>query len=617
MSKTSNFRSDIQGLRAVAVLTVFLFHLDARLLSGGFVGVDVFFVISGFLMTGIILGKKDKGSFSFPDFYLGRLKRLFPVYLLCVATVLAACALLYMPPDMFNLRNAAAYSLSFLSNVYYSKLDTYFGASSLENPLLHTWTLAVEMQFYFLLPLLLIFLPKKYLPMALVLLIVAGFGWSYYNAAVLLHKASNYYSLMTRIPEFLLGSLAALYYPKPGALGLRRHSLLAALSLAGILLSAYFFSESTNFPGFWVLVPCLSTAVLLLTSESAVNRFLGHPALQFLGNLSYSIYLIHWPIMAIVRYHFDEIHFSWATKLMITAATLGLSYLSFRWLEEGTRKFSTKKFLIWLAVPTLATGLLLFKSTDLNKKILNVPLENIAPSFGLESHGSHFQQVQVLGDASYRGKNILLIGDSNALVFKNFFDQLGKHHHFSVRTLTNDIYPNIPGIRRAEIATEGNNEQYQKILQATQPEIARAEVVIFVSAYSPEVPSIIPAAEQYFRELSKTKKVVLLKTYPLVSPNPIKINKGFVRKENRENHYTLYPKSLPPALISLAAANPNLRIIDIDYAHWPGVDMPFKDNKSLYYDERHLNKYGTDALEAAFGDKVYAELNEFVLLHHD
>ena len=155
------YRYDIQGLRGVAVLLVFFFHLNANLLSGGFVGVDVFFVISGYLISGIILHKKEQNKFQFVDFYISRFKRLLPAYLVFLLVTFLAATLLYLPSDIIGVRNGVFWSSIFYSNKYLSTLDTYFGMSSQENPLLHTWTLAIEMQFYFLLPILLFFIKNK------------------------------------------------------------------------------------------------------------------------------------------------------------------------------------------------------------------------------------------------------------------------------------------------------------------------------------------------------------------------------------------------------------------------------------------------------------------------
>lgn len=149
------FRKDIQGLRAIAVLFVFIFHINSSWLPGGFIGVDIFFVISGFLISSIILHKLDNNRFSFKDFYISRIKRIVPAYYFLLLIVAFFGVFFFMTSDINVFRKSFFWSLLFNSNHYFTSLDTYFGASSSENPLLHTWTLAVEMKFYLFLPILL------------------------------------------------------------------------------------------------------------------------------------------------------------------------------------------------------------------------------------------------------------------------------------------------------------------------------------------------------------------------------------------------------------------------------------------------------------------------------
>ena len=154
------FRNDIQGIRALAVLLVFIFHISGTALSGGFIGVDIFFVISGYLITNILINKIDTQTLNLFDFYIGRIKRIAPLYYFQLIVVLLVAIFIYIPSDILLLRSDAVWASIFLSNKHLSETVTYFGPSSTENPLLHTWTLAIEMQFYFLLPIFLIMIKR-------------------------------------------------------------------------------------------------------------------------------------------------------------------------------------------------------------------------------------------------------------------------------------------------------------------------------------------------------------------------------------------------------------------------------------------------------------------------
>lgn len=197
------FRNDIQGLRAIAVLSVFLFHLNPNWLPGGFIGVDIFFVISGFLISSICFSKIDKNKFSFIDFYQSRIKRIVPAYFVLLFVIGIIGYQLFLETDFENLKKSYFWSIVFQSNEYFSSLDTYFGTKNSENPFLHTWTLAVEMQFYLFLPFLLFFIKRKWQAVALFIMTIILFTYGtieVFNN----NKSEIYFSLLARTPEFLL-----------------------------------------------------------------------------------------------------------------------------------------------------------------------------------------------------------------------------------------------------------------------------------------------------------------------------------------------------------------------------------------------------------------------------
>lgn len=617
MPSQKNYRLDIQGLRAIAVLAVFLFHLEPRVVSGGFVGVDVFFVISGYLISGIILHKKSQQTFGFLDFYVGRFKRLLPVYLCFLIVTLVVSAFVYLPPDMLTVRDTIVWASAFLSNIHLAGLDNYFGASSQENPLLHTWTLSIEMQFYFLLPALLIWVKNKHQRWVFTLITVLLFGYSFVGGTFLQSKGAMYFSLLARMPEFLLGVLCYINEEKIKKYTYRYREILSWTGILLIILSCIFFSEEINFPGLWVLVPCLALFPILVHTDTGVSRMLSQKLFVHIGEISYSVYLWHWAMMAMMRYALDRLSFTILEMLIITVATYGVSYLSYRFVENSFRKTQNTRFYISMALPVAVLGFLSIKGIEYNKSLLRIPIEYIAPSFGLDSHGKTFEEVQYFGDTQKPNDSILLIGDSNALVYKNFFDKLGKEKGFNFRTLTNDIYPNIPYIAEEEIFSKRLQAQYENILKHTFPEVEKAKTIIFISAYSKEVPSIVPALEKWREALGAKKNIVFVSTFPLVSDNPIRNNRGIHKKPNKPNNYGIYYKHMPQEIVHMVEKYPNVHWIQIDFENWKGVELPFKNNISLYYDQRHLNMYGTDELRKDFGESVYQQLNQAIRLHKE
>jgi|TARA_Y100001968_G_scaffold290008_2_gene293502 peptidoglycan/LPS O-acetylase OafA/YrhL/cob(I)alamin adenosyltransferase len=351
----NGFRSDINGLRAWAVVAVVLYHFFIPGFGGGFVGVDVFFVISGFLMAGIVVGKLQCGQFNLADFYLARARRILPALLVMVATVLLAGWWLLTPSDYQVLGRHARESVLFTANVQYLSESGYFDAVSHEKWLLHTWSLAVEWQFYFLYPL------------GLSLLHRLGAGW---RGLLTVHVAAlmfslglciwwtlsqpdrAFYLLIPRAWELLVGGCVFLVAQRwsPSAL-LARTLELAGLS--AIALSVVLLDADSAWPGAWALAPTFGTAAVLLARRE--TSWTGSRLAQWLGARSYSIYLWHWPLVAGVVY-FDRQQLWWwvAAGLLLSLLLGGLSY---RLVEVPSRRWLTTR-LRWVELGWLLLGLL-------------------------------------------------------------------------------------------------------------------------------------------------------------------------------------------------------------------------------------------------------------------
>ncbi|WP_017444992.1 acyltransferase family protein [Gayadomonas joobiniege] len=330
---------DITGLRAIAVVAVVLFHLDISWMPGGFAGVDVFFVISGFLMTGIIIKGLEKGRFSILKFYFARANRIIPALaFLCLVLVVLGWFFL-IPIDYKTLGKHVYSSLGFFSNMTYWGESGYFDATSHEKWLLHTWSLSVEWQFYLLYPLLLVALNQfsslKTLKRVLFAFTVLGFALS----ALLSHYWLNasYYLLPTRAWEMTLGGLAFLY---PFNLSQRQKKLYHCIGLAVIIAAYLFISEGVAWPGYLALIPTLG-AFLLLQAQQNDSIVTNNAISQALGRWSYSIYLWHWPVVVANYYFFADIKYLFIT----TAASVLLGYLSYRYIESirFNNDFSTSK----------------------------------------------------------------------------------------------------------------------------------------------------------------------------------------------------------------------------------------------------------------------------------
>lgn len=294
------FRNDINGLRAIAVIAVVLFHFNASWMPGGFAGVDVFFVISGFLMTGIIFRGIEQENFSILKFYVARANRIIPALAFLCLVLLVFGWLYLIPLDYSALGKHVGSSMGFLSNIIYWRESGYFDAASQEKWLLHTWSLSVEWQFYIIYPLVLVAMRKFMSLKAMKATILVGTVLGFIFCVVATYKFPNpaYYLLPTRAWEMMIGGVAYLY---PLKLEENRKKVFEWVGLTLISLSYIYISKENLWPGYLALIPVLGV-FLLIQAQRNDSFVTGNIIFQSLGKWSYSIYLWHWPLVVAIYY---------------------------------------------------------------------------------------------------------------------------------------------------------------------------------------------------------------------------------------------------------------------------------------------------------------------------
>ena len=336
------YRAEIDGLRALAVLPVILFHAGFELFSGGFVGVDVFFVISGYLITLILIEQIESGCFSFADFYERRARRILPA-LVFVIIISFPFAWAWMNQAQFDsyLKSLIAVSL-FSSNMFFWQESGYFAAAAETKPLLHTWSLAVEEQYYLIFPVYLVVawhfgkkvVFRSVIFFSLISLILCEWAWRNLPEA-------NFYFAPTRAWELFAGSIAAFFiYDK----GVQKSNSLSVLGLAFIVFSIFFYDESTPFPSLYTLVPVTGVALIIIYGSrgTVVSKLLSTKALVGIGLISYSAYLWHQPLFAFFRLRVLEAPSSSQMGLLSIVA-LVFGFLSWRYIEKPFRNRSLLK----------------------------------------------------------------------------------------------------------------------------------------------------------------------------------------------------------------------------------------------------------------------------------
>ncbi|WP_085693798.1 MULTISPECIES: acyltransferase family protein [unclassified Pseudomonas] len=337
---TLAYRRDIDGLRAVAVIAVVLFHFGVPGFTGGFVGVDVFFVISGYLITSIIWNQRQAGRFSFVDFWARRARRILPALFAMILVVLAVGWFLLAPKDYEELGRSVRYQVMFVSNLLFMRQDGYFDVASDLKPLLHTWSLAVEEQFYILFPLLLTVLSGrlKHWRLALFGVLLVSFGLSVW--AVSHHPEKAFFLLPMRAWELLAGAMLAVAPKSAWRLKPMAAQGLSLLGLALILLAVFGYDKATPFPGAAALLPVLGVVALILANghrRTWVGELLSSRLMVGLGLVSYSWYLWHWPVFVFSRYASVDEPGAFDT-LGLILLTLVLGYLSWKFVETPFRE---------------------------------------------------------------------------------------------------------------------------------------------------------------------------------------------------------------------------------------------------------------------------------------
>jgi peptidoglycan/LPS O-acetylase OafA/YrhL len=302
VTKLQTYRPEIDGLRAVAVISVLLYHVGVLQFSGGYVGVDVFFVISGFLITRIIFEEASRtGTFSFSNFYLRRLRRLFPALLTTVAISFLFGYWLLSPLNFREFGGSAITALTSVSNFFFWAHSGYFDTAAISKPLLHTWSLSVEEQFYLVWPAFIATLTLKKWPVPVVLL-AAGAASLLFNIPFSSGDTSTiFYLTPFRVFEFVIGAIL-IWLPQ-----ISRYRINQALTLGGLLLIAFSvltYTQKTIFPSFHALPPCIGAACVIYAGNNPIAKLLlGNRLSVFIGKISYSLYLVHWPLIVFYRYY--------------------------------------------------------------------------------------------------------------------------------------------------------------------------------------------------------------------------------------------------------------------------------------------------------------------------
>ncbi len=519
MSKIISYRPDIDGLRAVSVFLVILFHVDLSLCSGGYVGVDVFFVISGYLITSSINKQIHNATFSFKEFYLRRIRRIIPVLVFVLVSITIPAYLFLFPNDFESYSRTVLHTMLSTNNFYlWSASTDYFAENTELMPLLHTWSLSVEEQFYFVWPIVLVLL-HRFLNLKNRVYVIAVFLMSTLLLSIYLtaeDKSMAYFLLPARFFEVLMGALLAIVWDKIPKLSKSSNHTLSVLGILLVFIPSILLTEESVFPGLNAFWPCLGAVFLILSgkeerSKGIINRILELRSIVFLGLLSYSMYLWHWPIIVFIKYLGFEL--TLPLIMIIITATILVSYFSWKFVEQPFRrvfKFTFSKTIYIIFLPSLlVTGLIygIIDSNDgfpnrfpnlveFNRKS-NFPDEVRSDCYNTHSIGSSTPCAVGVVKNEVDG---ILIGDSFANHSTYFVDVLAKDANLFFDVSAAAGYPLL---RNLDFPDSSGDDYGKKRF-----EYAKHMDIICIAAFWE---AIRVDSENYYQILKSIKELVALK----------------------------------------------------------------------------------------------------------
>lgn len=628
----SNYRPEIDGLRAIAVLSVVLFHLNEVFLPGGFIGVDVFFVISGYLISNHILSDITAGRFSFRNFYLKRARRILPALYAVILLVTILSIFLLVPEDIKSTARSAIQAIVYKANYYFAKNVDYFAPITKEHPLLHLWSLSVEEQFYFIFPILLFLISipqafqkkyRQYLLVTFVVIFLASVSSAEYGLSLKHLKKWTFYSLTSRASELLVGAMLAVSQLKIRSQ--KMAELVATVGFVILISGLILINQQMPFPGLVALLPCLATACLIAAHErnkTVVGKFLTLRPMVFIGLISYSLYLYHWPLIAFFKHKTESPTAEFLQATVIFIASLVFAYLSWRYIEVPFRrptKDSINKSLLKIFLgPTLGLVAVLNLAIHIQSKLPFIDYTKLAKTLhylDLEKycHNRFDEKTCVFGDKE-SPPTTLLIGDSHAGHYQPFIEELGKIQKFSVIARSSDGCLPILG---------DNKEGYEKIelesacieqITWASKNIDRFNTVIIAGAWTRYLdPQVFSKKTQTFYEtelsamvsrlVSKEKRVIFFEQIPLCS----ELDSFYGNRFSMKNILINEPEERQKVVAACGLESDKANLYFKTLVEKSGAEfvpaladfqekiskMPFYGDEYFYKDGGHLNQTGS------------------------
>ena len=682
----NSYRPEIDGLRALAVLPVIFFHAGIEVFNGGYVGVDIFFVISGYLITTVILKDIEREKFSIIHFYQRRAKRILPALITTITLSLPIAVILLPPSDLENFSKSIISSLTFWSNFQFLSETGYFATPGEYKPLLHTWSLSIEEQFYILYPLFFVVFftrnKKNFYLLILIILFLSlffaqwsgnlNFQYPFIDEDLLLYSKSFLTEFMMpfgRIWELALGAVCAFLinskndYFEAKDEKIFLFNIFSSLGIFLIFFSFFYLSKNFPYPSFYTLIPTFGTALLILFSQenTFVKKLLSYKVLVFVGLISYSAYLFHYPIFSFIKYTSTNINNY--IYIYIIPVVLFFSFLNWKFVEQPFRKknSSFKKFILFISISYLfliSIAVYIYTNDGLNKREAFILPKNIEKSFVFSENGrkcfdvnyihkkENHKEICKIGNLDNEKIDFVVFGDSHIVNFYPLINELAKKYNKSGLFIGYSGCPpilNVYNLRRDQ--KEKNCHELNKIILKIVNE-QKINNLIFISKWvyytdgdhlgaNLNALSLKPrrssnknlSKEAFTQGLNSTlevyekieKKVFIVEQAPqqMLGPKQIyyrSFNKDKMKFTNKLSHYSLHfnehkkhQSFVKKILNNFEAKYKNLTLINLDdiFCNNPGKKCLIGNEKySFYIDESHLSTQGANLTKKKFANII-------------
>lgn len=593
------FRYDIALLRAIAVLSVVFYHLKFPFFSSGFIGVDIFFVISGYLMTKIIISGIDKNSFGLIDFYKKRLVRIFPA-LLVMITIFSFVLYFFLPIKLPNFFSNAFPSTLFYSNIYYYLSSGYFESSSQENFLLHSWSLSVEWQFYMIFPIILILFNKlgfRNYKILLALITILSFACMYYY--FINDKSFSFFMLPSRAWEMSLGGFGFLYEKKAREIPIiiRKVLVTCCYIILIIVLFRIIDINGNSWPNKLTFIPAIVTLGIILCQVDF--KFIRLVSIKFIGDISYSWYLWHWPIYVFAAYLMPDYSFKY--QIMLLFITFVIAIISYYLVERNNLFLNPKLILTYTAVLAMFTLIFStsFKYDDKTEFYRNYKTDVLPTQF---NNNHQLEKLKFLIDTSainnsiQDSQNILFLGDSHTGMFSNFLIKQGKEKGINVVQISADATFPCPNVSsKFENPEKLMNWIFNSFILNNRNKIDKIVISANYSAYNNnDLLDKLKSLDEYFKSLNLE--------YILVGQTPIyKFEYPVISTLSRYD--ITDTQFMEPRVVEV---NELIKLNNYPYIDLLNIPISKNDQINTYiYDRDHLSLYGAEQYSRHISNTIF------------